>query len=365
MKKLIINLRTVILLTCLACTANLLAQDKAEQLKEIRKAYAEAKQEMSENGKEGRPRMDITIAMNDGMEVSEDFIINDETELNFFFKRIHQSGESDLFEPACYFIVEKTASNGHTCYREMLFDPFSSHLLFSYMKAETHAGYVIESRYYYDDMGNLIEEKHKVGNEETTAEAQNWSSGGGDQTMAMSFLWLFNTLMQQKNVAAESYTAIASADKAERIKHIRAMYAEAMKKVEVDAQSQLPRNIQIDIHDQEDPDMPPQTDVLKFWFERTKQDDVTHCYFMSSTCTLGDHHVYSEYLFEPKSSRLLFCFSKQAQNDGPALEWRYYFDDNGQCIETKGQDEKYGPGFADKKSAKVWLELFNMLMNPE
>lgn len=367
MKKLIINLRTVILLTCLACTANMMAQDKAERMKEIRKAYAEAKQEMSENGKEGRPRMDLTIAMNDGTEVSEDFIINDERELTYFFKRIHQSGENDLFEPSCYFVVEKWSSNGHTSYREMLFDPFSSHLLFSYMKAETHAGFVIESRYYYDDMGNLIEEKHKVGDSETTAESQSWSSGGGDQTMAMTFLWIFNTLMQQKDITTESYTAVTSGNKAEQMKHIRSMYEQAKQKVAKDAQSDIPRNIQIEIHDQEDPNMPPQTNVLHFWFDNVEHGETTEkgCYFLSSTCELGDHYVYSEYLFEPKDARLLFCFSQQAQNDGPALEWRYYFDNSGKCIEAKGQEERYGPGFADKKTAKAWIELFTALVSPE
>lgn len=356
--------KTVVILMCLMSALNVLAQDKAELIKDIRKAYAEAKQDIANNGKDG-PRMDVRIAISDGSEVSEDFIINEDQEITYYFKRIRQSGDTDLFQPSCYFLTEETSANGHTVWREMLFDPFSGHLRFSYMKAETHAGFVIESRYYYDDLGNLIEQKHKAGGEETTADGQSWSSGGGDQTMGMVFMAMFNALMEQKGATSESYTAMQTADKATQMKHIRSLYEEAKQKVAKDAQSEIPRNVLIEIHDQEDPALPPQTDVLHFWFDHVGEDGNGSCYFMSSVCEMGDLHVYSEYLFEPKEPRLLFCFSQQAQNDGTNLEWRYYFDNNGRCIEAKGSDDRLGPGFADKKAANVYMELFNGWVNPE
>ena len=132
--------KTVVILMCLMSALNVLAQDKAELIKDIRKAYAEAKQDIANNGKDG-PRMDVRIAISDGSEVSEDFIINEDQEIKYYFKRIRQSGDTDLFLPSCYFLTEETSANGHTVWREMLFDPFSGHLRFSYMKAETHAGF--------------------------------------------------------------------------------------------------------------------------------------------------------------------------------------------------------------------------------
>ena len=340
------------------------AQNKQEQIKHIREAYAQAKADIAENGK-GGTRMDMRIALNDGTEVDEDFIINEETELTFYFKRMHLKGDTDLFDPHCYFIIENWGANGHTSYREMLFDPFTDRLLFSYMHVETHAGGIVESRFYYDEQGRLIEQKHKTGNSETSSDGQSWSSGDSDMAKAKKYLGVFNDLMSQKGASAENYSQAQSAGMADKMKHIRDIYAEAMQKVTNDKNSALPRNMLIEIHDQEDPEMPSQTDVKNFWFEPVEGVETPYnsCYFISSTTELGDHHVYSEYLFEPKTSRLIFCFSQQAQNEGPALEWRYYFDENGACIQAKGDGDRYGPGFADKIAAAFYLHIFKSLAN--
>lgn len=333
-------------------------QNKAQRIKEIRNAYAQAKKDMADNGKGGFPPVDIHIDLNDGTEVSEDFIINDERQVDIFFKRIRQRLDTDLFDPHCYFIVEKWSANGHTSYREMLFDPFTDRLMFSYMKVETHAGAVIESRYYYDDFGRCIEQKPKQG-------GMSWSSAETDYDKAKNYLAIFDALMRQKGAEAGRQVAQASTDKAAQVQHIRSVYAEAKQKVEKDAKSELPRNVQVTIRDCEDPEMPAQKDVLKFWFDIVADDDTPYnsCYFMSSTTTLGDHDVYSEYLFEPKTPAPIFCFSKQQQNDGPALEWRYYFDKGGKCIEVKGSADRNGPGFADMKAAKAYQALFKMMVD--
>ena len=333
-------------------------QNKAQRIKEIRNAYAQAKKDMADNGKGGFPPVDIHIDLNDGTEVSEDFIINDERQVDIFFKRIRQRLDTDLFDPHCYFIVEKWSANGHTSYREMLFDPFTDRLMFSYMKVETHAGAVIESRYYYDDFGRCIEQKPEQG-------GMSWSSAETDYEKAKNYLAIFDALMRQKSAEAGRQVVQASADKAAQMQHIRSVYAEAKQKVEKDAKSELPRNVQVTIRDCEDPEMPAQKDVLKFWFDNVADGDTPYnsCYFMSSTTTLGDHDVYSEYLFEPKTPAPIFCFSKQQQNDGPALEWRYYFDKGDKCIEVKGSADRNGPGFADMKAAKAYQALFKMMVD--
>ena len=333
-------------------------QGKAQRIKEIREAYAQAKKDMADNGKGGFPPVDIHIDLNDGTEVSEDFIINDERQVDIFFKRIRQRTDTDLFDPHCYFIVEKWSANGHTSYREMLFDPFTDRLMFSYMKVETHAGAVIESRYYFDKEGRCIEQKPEQG-------GMAWSSAETDNEKAKNYLVIFDALMHQKSVESERHVTQVSADKAAQMQHIRSVYAEAKQKVEKDAKSELPRNVQVTIRDCEDFDMPAQKDVLKFWFDSVVDDDTPYssCYFMSSTTTLGDHNVYSEYLFEPKTPTPIFCFSKQQQNTGPALEWRYYFDKSGKCIEVKGNADRNGPGFADWKAVKAYQALFKMMID--
>ena len=340
------------------------AQNKQEQMKQIRQAYSEAKQQMTDNNKKGAQRMDVKISVNDGTVVSEDFVINDERKLDFYFKRIHQSGQTDLFEPCCYFIVESTAANGHTSYREMLFNPLSGHLLFSFMKAETHAGFVIETRYYYDETGNVIERKCKMNGNETEPDNQSWSDAGSDQKTAMIYTQIFLDLMRQKGQAASSYTASQSAGKDALMKRIRTLYTQAKQDVQKDAKSETPMNVRIEINDKEDPAMPAQKDIIQYWFRHNGDEGKGRCYFASSTCNLGDHSVYSEYLFDPQDSHLLFCYSQQKHNDGTPSEWRYYFDKAEKCIEVKGQEPKYGPGFADKTAAKAHLELFNVLINP-
>ena len=89
-------LLTILVMLLLATSVQ--GQDKESQLKAIRKAYAEAKKDMADNGKDGLPRMDIKISVNDGTEVSEDFVINDEGEVSIYFKRIRQQADTDLFD---------------------------------------------------------------------------------------------------------------------------------------------------------------------------------------------------------------------------------------------------------------------------
>ena len=92
-----INQRLLLtILVMLLLVTSVQGQDKESQLKAIRKAYAEAKKDMADNGKDGLPRMDIKISVNDGTEVSEDFVINDEgrsafTSSGFVSRRIPTS----------------------------------------------------------------------------------------------------------------------------------------------------------------------------------------------------------------------------------------------------------------------------------
>ena len=66
--------KMVSLVALLVVCVTMQAQNKQEQIKQIREAYAQAKADIAENSK-GGTRLDMRIAVADGTEVDEDFII--------------------------------------------------------------------------------------------------------------------------------------------------------------------------------------------------------------------------------------------------------------------------------------------------
>ena len=147
MRKLFMTALSVLLFGGLTTEAQV---SKETQLKHIREMYAQAKQQIDANGKDGRAPLDMTIRIDNGEAFSDDLVMNDVTELRFFFNKYRINTDLDYPDAsACYFITEQWGANGHTRYREVLFDPNEGVLLFSYLKAETHAGFTVETRYYY------------------------------------------------------------------------------------------------------------------------------------------------------------------------------------------------------------------------
>ena len=73
---------------------------------------------------------------------------------------------------------------------------------------------------------------------------------------------------------------------------------------------------------------------------------------------------YDELLFEPKSDDLIFSYSR-GEEEGEVYEWRYYYDENGKCIETKSNSEETDEGFYDKRAAKDLQAIFRVLTSNE
>ena len=116
------------------------AQNQQEQLQHIRKMYADAKEQIAQNGKNGMAPLDVKVSISDGTQVDEDFFLDDETELTFYFNKYRVNAELDYPDASsCYFVVENWTSHGHLRYREILFDPNEGNLLFCYMRQETDA----------------------------------------------------------------------------------------------------------------------------------------------------------------------------------------------------------------------------------
>ena len=83
MKKVLIT--TLILL--IGSMTTMAQSSKAEKKKNIRAAYTKAKEMIATNGKDGNPALDMHVALRTTNEVDEDFVIEDDTDVDFFFTK--------------------------------------------------------------------------------------------------------------------------------------------------------------------------------------------------------------------------------------------------------------------------------------
>ena len=379
MKKILITL----LILLIGSMATLAQTSKAEQLKNIRTAYAKAKEMIANNGKGGNPALDMHIAMKMVNEVDENFTIEDDTDVDYYFtkKRQYNSKEEMFYEEnACYFIVEKWGANGHTRYREMLFDSSTGKLIFSFMKSESHAGFVVETRYYFDNNGKLIDEKLKTGGKDADPGEHLYGDAEGDLKTANHYLGIFQEIMQPKGdySAADGQAAVTQI-KSERLKTIRASYAKAKELIEKSKKNQPDNRLSIVVHNQEEGDCPPVVTEINYSFSEC--DDgrapMYRCYLI---CEHMHHNnmgydQYCEFLLNEIDQRFgdngkptktinpMFSYTC-VKEEGEKYEWRYYFDENGRCIETKSNHEDTDGGKADKLKTRRLLHVFNVLMNP-
>ena len=355
MKRILLLFLTLSLLT--PQLSPLSAQQKAEQIKHIRQVYAKAKQDVTNNGKNGAAPLDVRVSR---IETDPTVDIEEDEDLQFFFKRVNGNGHA-----MCYLITRKWEADGHTDYREFLFDPIKGHLLFAFMKAETHAGFKVETRYYYDAQGRCIEQKHKVQDKETTADAHDWSSAKSEMEKAENYISAFNDLLNIYDyppVATKSM--MEAAPKEQIIKRIRAAYTEAKNKVAKNDKRQGAVNeMKIVVHDQAEKDMPPMTKNYNYYYDVVqKSDTYYHCYFLSEKRKSMYGETYEEYLTDdtPERHNLIFNYCKSV-GEGETLETRYYYDAMGHCIEAKCNQPDYDEHTETRNRAGFYFSIFNKL----
>ena len=352
MKKIIMTM----LILLFGITATQAQSTKAERLKYIRKVYAEAKQKMAENGKDGRPKLDLTVEVKDSEEMGEDFGIIEETKTTYYYEKVRRFRDGSFFDDdECYLIIENWSAHGHIRYNEVLFDPKDGSLLFYYSHYETDGGMPFDSRFYYDERGNVIEQLHKVMNEDAADEyLEDMKSDKNCKPMADHYTKVFNSIVAPQSLAPDKRKG-STTPKAQRMNFIRTTYAQAKQKIEKDVKVEVQHNVKITLHNQEDGDTPPMTTEIKYYLEQQPKGDTftNHCYFITkhtSTMMMDNYH---EYLLNPKSHDLIFSFG-QYKEEGEKNEFRYYFDENGQCIERKATiqpEEGYDDSFDEKKAA--------------
>lgn len=341
--------KNLIIMACMLTTFSLqaLGQTKAETIQGIRKLYAEAKNKIAQNGKGGKSPKDMCIILN-RLE-DEDIPLYDTEQLNYFFDETATDGVATKH---LYFISENWGNHGHIRYREVLIDPKSQQVVFCYMRGETDGGFVVESRYYYNAKGQCIEEKHNTSN--------SWTSSDSEKENADYYIRLFNMINHDGYFTPLDTNAPKkpTTPKAERLKHIRSVYAQAKEKSAANDKKEMSDDLYITIHDLGD-NMPPRTTDIRIYF------DSDGIYFINRTSKSMQLNGYDEFLFEPKGKNLIFSYSRGTE-EGEVYEWRYYFDENGQCIETKTNNtDETDDGFYDKRAAKDWQAIFDMLNGHE
>lgn len=344
-------------------TSTLTKEQKAARIQEIRNAYAEAKAKVGKNGKNGQSPRDLWIECNDVIDKEADVTSWEGISVYFDSETI---GETEVNRP--YFIVENATAHQHLLYREMLISPEDSTLMFCYRRGETDAGFVVESRYYYDTEGKLVEAKHSTHN--------TWSTPEGEQEVARKYIDLFRTMTQgvlltrdgtmtDAPSGPESVTRqLAQRTKEQQMTYIRNQYSRAKKKAAQEEHEYQKRNVRIVLHDQGTL-WPPMTTEYKFFFEtrvvelKDQRRHDNYCYFISEHRQRMGFDSYVEYLFDTYSQNLLFYYCKCAEEDGQ-WEWRRYYDQKGNCIEQKGNSADDMP--LDQNDAKNMLGLFYKCM---
>jgi hypothetical protein len=251
----------------------------------------------------------------------------------------------------------------------MLINPKDSTLMFCYRRGETDAGFVVESRYYYDTEGQLVEEKHNTSN--------TWSSAEGEQEAAKRYIDLFKTVTQGVLITRDSTMAdapsgplsaarqVAQRSNEQQKAYIRSLYSQLKKKVAQEAHEYQKRDVRIVLHDL-GLLWPPMTTEYKFYFDtrvvelpdQRRHDN--YCYFISEHRQRMGFDSYVEYLFDTYSQDLLFYYCKCAEEDGQ-WEWRRYYDQQGDCFEQTGNSADDVP--LDKNDAKNMLGLFYKVMS--
>lgn len=341
---------------------------KADRVKFIRQAYAQAKQKIAQNGKNGKAPKDIQITFTD--EVSREPDIQSEQHLNIYFDSEERKDEGGLTytyrQP--YFVTDNWYAAGHSKESEHLFNVADGKLMFCFDKTETDGGYIMEQRYYYDKQGKLIERIGKQGMYDQKLTEDNnpdHNNAGLVEENGRIYQDIFNRIACRVQYGEEIvYGNNKATPKAERMKFIRNTYAKAKEMIALNDKSDAPHYLQIVLHDELENDGRPIKTEYNFYFNSNEGDN--HCYFITMHRTYMGFDCYVEYLFNPQNHDLIFSYTSSKEEDNH-WEWRYYLDENGHCIEQKttaDMDDAMDEGYEDRQEAQNLIKVFNALANP-
>lgn len=158
--------------------------------------------------------------------------------------------------------------------------------------------------------------------------------------------------------------------KADKLKNIRQLYAQAKDKVAQNGKTAPNKHQQLVLNNQFD-EAPPFKEVVDIYFDEIRQFDngdvpmsTESPYFMTRRYTCGDIDIYQEWLFDAKEpGKLLFAYECEQQNDGSKLESRYYWDANGLIeVKTNNPDADREGAFMQRYAGE-YLSVFETIAN--
>ena len=138
---------TTILVLALGAAAS--AQNDTDVVKEVRAAYAAAKEKIQQRQEEtGEPRNDAVVTLHYNVPAT-----GPRTTVAHCYFDLDTDEDGAHYYP--YFITLKYNVAAREFYEEYLFHPESGRLQFVFIQQDTYEGTKNEERYYYDDLGKL------------------------------------------------------------------------------------------------------------------------------------------------------------------------------------------------------------------
>lgn len=163
MKKFILFFSLPVLLS-LAAGVVASAQSETAVVKEIRTAYAAAKEQIKlTSGVEGTPRNDATATIHCNVPGT-----GPRTEVVHWYFDLETNEDGARYQP--YFITRKYNVAARDFYEEYLFDAGTARLLFVFIQSDNFEGGKNEERYYFDAAGKIVSRNVK-GGETVSADA--------------------------------------------------------------------------------------------------------------------------------------------------------------------------------------------------
>ena len=178
----------------------------------------------------------------------------------------------------------------------------------------------------------------------------------------MRRLWILTVLLFFGTSVIEAQTP-----KQNQLELIRNEYAAAKKLVEKELKSnEVRHHLTIDMNNPLDADGEIDSSQLLDFFFLPKGNTPRNCYFIIEKSTFNCNYTYRELLFDQSSGQLLFIFEHFETDGGMTFEIRYYFDNDGTCIEEKRNvPNEWGTSQEAQERAARYQKVFNLIVNTD
>lgn len=146
-----------LLILSLFITQTIIAQNTTQQVQEIRKMYADAKDRIAKNGKGNTPKRDMELVFNE--QDYDNAPPRKEVVRYYYLQEVKKDANNeDKIVNKLYFMTCKMTFGDIDIYSEWLCDTKTGQLVFAFTSTKFNDGTKAEARYYWKD-GELIDNK--------------------------------------------------------------------------------------------------------------------------------------------------------------------------------------------------------------